>query len=518
MYDSTTGKRILTEQQLAEIVGSSNRQAVDSHLRGFRDAQGDMLEYLQRRRKVDDEVVNIVWQVFRNDPYRNLKDLAACANEVLEGKELSEANVRTALEQVSGYKVWREMLKCLEGGEAHYQESFLLERLLNLLCEQGDRVEQAQLLPEGTDSRLFQGTEPVGEQLRELAQVPQAIKNELEPLFTQIEDPSALKERLCGAWEGSLGLLLMAFILYTSGLSYATIGGWMGVNASTVCRWLIPLSAWGWIWLEQQRLSFSGQVAVDEKWIKIDGKTWYLFVAIDCITRYPLHIALYPSNSYDYCQMFLLELKAKGYAPRVVVTDGWDAYIKAIRTAFPNAKHMLCRFHLIRSVFRRMRQVKLFDAQIIKDVSNLFRAKDKRTVKSRVEKLKGKLEQLGKVWVIQGLLNKLHQVLPAVGSSRWPSTSNAAECFNGAFDRFYRLKGPFRDQKSAQKQIGLFALGYVFRLGLQGQACPLERANLDVSGIPFYHLVNRPNIMKLKTMIADQYKEDHAADQYRKTA
>ncbi len=81
----------------------------------------------------------------------------------------------------------------------------------------------------------------------------------------------------------------------------------MGVDASTICRWLEPFASLGWMWVQQQRGTFSGQVAVDEKEIKIDGVTWYLFVAVDCVTHFPLHIAFYPSNNGDYCLMFLLE-------------------------------------------------------------------------------------------------------------------------------------------------------------------------------------------------------------------
>ena len=129
-----------------------------------------------------------------------------------------------------------------------------------------------------------------------------------------------------------------------------------------------------------------------------------------------------------------------------------------------------------------------------------------------------KLEQIDRVWIIEGLLEKLPQVKSAVGSLKYPSTSNAVECFFGAFERFYRLKGPFCDKKSANKHIGLFMLAYMFRMGLQGQASPLERAGIDVSGIPFYHLINRPNLLKLKILIADQYKNNQVVDHYKKAA
>jgi len=264
----------------------------------------------------------------------------------------------------------------------------------------------------------------------------------------------------------------------------------------------------------------SGQVAVDEKHITIDGVTWYLFVAVDCVTRYPLHLNFYRSNGEWACRTFLLELNAKGYRPHVIVTDGWDAYIKAIKKAFPHAEHQLCRFHLIRSVFRRMKQIKLFDAEISAMICQLFHTTDPRTVRRRLASVTEALSKLGKAWVVEGLAAKLAQVLPAVGNpTHWPSTSNAAEWFFRDFERLvYLRKGPFQDEKSARKLTGLFVLGYVFRMGLKGQACPLERAQVDVSLIPFYHLMNRPNFSKLQELLAAQYTDGLSAEQTQKQA
>ncbi len=66
--------------------------------------------------------MEIVWQVFRRNPYASLKSMVGQANTGYSGKTpLHEANIREALSQIGGNKVWREMLKGLEQGQAHYE-------------------------------------------------------------------------------------------------------------------------------------------------------------------------------------------------------------------------------------------------------------------------------------------------------------------------------------------------------------------------------------------------------------
>lgn len=520
MYDSRTGRRLFTEAALAALLGSTHRQAVDGHMKGFRDAGGDLGKYVQRTRKVDVEVVALVWKTWSADPYVSLAELTARVNAGYEGpKLLNSANVRKALEEISGYRIWRTMLRGVEKGRAHYDEVFLIDHLLRLLSEQTPEDSMVSALPEGCEVSELSASPAQGEAHDGPLKMSRRVVSRLEAFFSPC-NVSQIDSQVSGAWEGVSGLLLLAFVLYSSGLSYAVIGGWIGVDASTICRWMVPLSAYGWRWLQQQPLSFSGQVAVDEKHMTIAGVTWYLFVAVDCVTRCPLHLAILPSNSEWYCRTFLLELKAKGYRPYVIVTDGWDAYIKAIATAFPHAKHNLCRFHLIRSVFRRMSSLKFFDTAVCKALKTLFHTTDPRTVRRRLADLQDTLSSQGKTWCIEGLVAKLDQVMPAVGNpERWPSTSNAAEWFFRDFERLaYLPKGPFQDLASAQKLTGLFVLGYVFRMGLKGQACPLERAQVDVSRIPLYHLLNRPNVSKLQELIAEQYTDGLSKEDRQKQA
>lgn len=207
-----------------------------------------------------------------------------------------------------------------------------------------------------------------------------------------------------------------------------------------------------------QRLC-SGTVAVDEKWLKIAGVWWYRCVAVDHVSGLPFHVALLPSHATPYGALFLLQRKARGYHPTGIITDGWAAYVKAMARVFPNAQPLLCRLHALRAALRRLRQqVPSGNARRrwADTLTALLRTPSKRTVQRRLDTLHIEAHGSPAQAVVTRLLATLPQLLPAVGSTWRPTTSNAAERFLGAFDRFYRAKGPFHNPASAQKHVDRF--------------------------------------------------------------
>jgi hypothetical protein len=138
-----------------------------------------------------------------------------------------------------------------------------------------------------------------------------------------------------------------------------------------VCRWLGPVSAWGWTGLPPPRVPVSGQVAVEATEITLKGGSWSLVVAVAWVTRFPLPLDSYPSHNGKDWGLFLGEVKRKGDRPAVRVTDGWEADIEARKTGVPQATHRLCRVPLSRSVFRRMRPIKCVDPESTKRLGKL---------------------------------------------------------------------------------------------------------------------------------------------------
>ena len=186
----------------------------------------------------------------------------------------------------------------------------------------------------------------------------------------------------------------------------------------------------------------------------------------------------------------------------------------AIAQVFPHAQHLLCRFHALRAAFRRLRQHVSHGTvrrRWADHLTRLLRTLSKRSGRRRLEKRQAEAQDSPAQAVVARLLAKVPQLLPAVGSTWRPTTSKAAARFLGAFDRFYRCKGPVQSVAAAQKHGALFMWGDVFETfsaeaaaERQGR-CPLQLAGYEGGAMPLCHLLNRPNASRVRHAIAANY-------------
>jgi transposase-like protein len=88
-----------------------------------------------------------------------------------------------------------------------------------------------------------------------------------------------------------------------------------------------------------------------------------LLLATDPINDFPVAFALVRANDQDHMRRFLGNLKNWGFAPKVVVTDGSNLYPTVLAEIWPDARHQLCVFHVLKDInehvfdaLRRLRQ------------------------------------------------------------------------------------------------------------------------------------------------------------------
>jgi transposase-like protein len=92
--------------------------------------------------------------------------------------------------------------------------------------------------------------------------------------------------------------------------------------------------------------NFSGTLCVDESHL---GR-FTLLLATDPLRNLPVAFALVAANDQDHMRRFLKNLKTWGLNPLVVVTDGSNLYPSVLAELWPDAKHQLRVFHVIKDI------------------------------------------------------------------------------------------------------------------------------------------------------------------------
>lgn len=232
-------------------------------------------------------------------------------------------------------------------------------------------------------------------------------------------------------------------------------------------------------------------VYIDEKWLKIRGKWCYWFVVLDAETGLPILASLLASRSKWACRWIGVKLKHIGKIPGVIITDGLLSY----HYIMEGVKHFLCHFHHQQGVTRWLRE-KFHDKEEIAkrkpEMKKVFQTNDKRTVRRRLQKLKESAGELDiKGWV-QQTEDNLPKLLPSVGSVLIPRTINAIERFFRAFNRFYKVRYGFFSVVSAQRELILFLLMYLFTVQPESGKVPVESIMPDANRMPLFKLINDP--------------------------
>ena len=257
------GKHIFTFQELSVLFGSGNRQASSQHMEDFRDSGCDFLNCLTRKRKVDSIVVKAVIYELRRDPLAKLKELAERVNVKLRLRDLTEANIKVALEHISYHQIRDSVKNQLAEGKAHYQESYLLSEMM----------ESANAISIGHKA---------GIQIPESGGMSISDPSSIRSLITPDIPTSSIGEPV--KW------IVFCMVLYYHGLPLSVLGNWLKVHKTTVLRWMLGLAlelfpmVYRWI-LDKVKGNI---VYIDEKWLKIGGKWYYWFVVLDSETGLPV--------------------------------------------------------------------------------------------------------------------------------------------------------------------------------------------------------------------------------------
>ena len=95
---------------------------------------------------------------------------------------------------------------------------------------------------------------------------------------------------------------------------------------------------------------FSGTLCIDE----LHLGTYTLLLATDPLADLPVGFALVGANDQEHMRRFLRNLARWGLRPEVVVSDGSNLYPELLAEIWPDARHQLCVFHLLRDMLDKV--------------------------------------------------------------------------------------------------------------------------------------------------------------------
>lgn len=290
------------------------------------------------------------------------------------------------------------------------------------------------------------------------------------------------------------------------------------ISSATLYRWLIslcPVATALAAYLGVVRTS--GIVGIDDKWLKVcspskvppHGKrrraVWrYAYFAIDIYSYDILALEIYPQHNDHAVHLLLLELKAKGIYPRVVVSDLDPAYGRMLPKVFPKAIHHECIFHAIQNSFKQLTTVygryyaetnpqaaALHDA-----VTHLFHANTQKTIRKRFHTLMAlRAEYVAQTPAVACVFDSLQRHFPklvnAIENPLIPRTNNATELVIRRFDQHYQSMCGLDSLESARLYLPVFE--FVYRLTpfaddnqtkrIRGKS-PLQLAGYDLDATP----------------------------------
>jgi len=273
--DPQSGKSLFTFQQIADALGYNARQDPDNFWREFNACGKQFRDFLHRKMKVDDSVVDAVTGELRKDLLASAPTLCERVSQKLGRTDLTDANIRAALEKVPCSVVRQQMRTEWEAGMWHPKEGKLLEAIFQ---EWTDRT------PRGTETSIAQ-LEALGTPMPGAA-CDDVVQRQQEHAVGGLLTPHALVSGL----SSTVRMMVVALTLYFWNVPLSRIAPWLGMSKTTAYNWVIGLAValypliQGWI-----TEGVTGcHLLIDEKWVKIKGCWWFWCAALDDKTGLPV--------------------------------------------------------------------------------------------------------------------------------------------------------------------------------------------------------------------------------------
>ena len=241
-------------------------------------------------------------------------------------------------------------------------------------------------------------------------------------------------------------------------------------------------------------IRWSGHLGLDEKWVKRYEDWVYIYEAMDVKTGLPILKRVFPDCNQDNARAVLLEIKSRGYLPKVIVTDLTSNYDKPIKDLFPEATSQKCLFHAEMAARKLVRKYlpeegdKKTKEQLLVLLRSLFAAETTSALESQLKQFLWAREHFpSHAAPVFDMVerNAPHLRQPRV-NPEIPTTNNATENLIKEFDILYRTTFGYSSIPALQDFLDAYTVYQQFRKYSSGPhkgLCPLEVAGHDLGDL-----------------------------------
>ena len=151
----------------------------------------------------------------------------------------------------------------------------------------------------------------------------------------------------------SYGKYILTMFLVACGLNYSVLSMLFGLSKGTISNYFHKLSFMKGTLLHSVN-RWSGEISVDEKWIKINGGKNYILSIVDNVTNFPLYFDLVSDLKAETWKLFFQRFYHLYGTPELIVSDGSKSLAKGRLAVFPTVKSQLCKFHKFKNLLHRI--------------------------------------------------------------------------------------------------------------------------------------------------------------------
>lgn len=312
------GVKLLTFKLISKLFSLNSRQASHNFFNEFEKCDYDFGDYLKRKRRLE-------------------KAFPLIEKQVLAEPLLS---IRYHYEMfVKNYPQFSLSRGCFEYNYSRINTIEMKKRIDKCLIKDSNRIDQRKMI-----QKILEEDDLSADSMKKITDCFPQIKIEKKERKENID----LKKQI-----GAEAIYFLVMYFAGCGMNYEPMSYLFGVCKGTIHNWFYKTDDMKQTILQSIKW-WSGVIAVDEKWVRLQGKWVYVLSAVDNATGFPLFYMITYDLKKESWELFFRRFKRHYGIPAMIISDGSPALRAGMVAVFPKVNHQLCKFHKLKNLIRKI--------------------------------------------------------------------------------------------------------------------------------------------------------------------